>query len=103
MNNMIEKIRVMIADDERPAREFLKALLHRMEDIDLVGEAESGTEAIEKIRALKPDLALLDLQMPEATGLEVVKALRKNQTPLVAFVTAFDDFAIQAFTASRLA
>ncbi|MBK7706514.1 MAG: response regulator transcription factor [Acidobacteria bacterium] len=94
---MIEKIRIFVADDERPAREFLKSILRSMPDANLVGEAESGAEAIEKIRELKPDLALLDLQMPEATGIEVVKALRKNQTPLVAFVTAFDEFAVQAF------
>ena len=64
---------------------------------EIVGEAENGAEAIELIKRKKPDLALLDLQMPEVTGLEVVKLLRKNQMPLVAFVTAYDEYAIQAF------
>ncbi|CAN5290408.1 LytTR family DNA-binding domain-containing protein [soil metagenome] len=93
MNNL----RIIIADDERPAREFLKGILREFEMVEIVGEAENGAEAIEIIKDLKPDLALLDLQMPEITGIEVVKLLRKSQMPLVAFVTAFDEFAIQAF------
>ncbi len=93
----MNKLRVMIADDERPARLFLKSILQNFDDVEIVGEAENGIEAIEIIKATKPDLALLDLQMPEATGLEVVKLLRKNQLPLVAFVTAYDEFAVKAF------
>lgn len=87
----------MIADDERPARMFLKTILQDFEDVEIVGEAENGAEAIEIIKTTKPDLALLDLQMPEATGLDVVRLLRKTQMPLVAFVTAYDEYAIQAF------
>ena len=94
---METKLRVMIADDERPARLFLKSLLTAFENVEIVGEAENGAEAVEIIEKLKPDLALLDLQMPEITGLEVVKLLRKKNMPLVAFVTAYDEFAIQAF------
>jgi len=93
----METIRIFIADDERPAREYLKRLLSELEGVDTVGEAENGTEALEAIRTLKPDLALLDLQMPEMSGIEVVRQLRKTQMPLVAFVTAFDDYAVQAF------
>jgi DNA-binding LytR/AlgR family response regulator len=93
----MNKLRVIIADDERPARLFLKAILQEFENVEIIGEAENGSEALEIIREKKPDLALLDLQMPELTGLEVVKMLRKNQMPLVAFVTAFDEFAVQAF------
>lgn len=93
----MDKIRLIIADDERPAREFLKNILREFEDVKLVGEAENGAEAIEIIKEQKPDLALLDLQMPEITGLEVVKLLRKSQMPLIAFVTAYDEFAVQAF------
>lgn len=91
------KLRIVIADDERPARNFLKALLETFEDVEIIGEAENGAEAIEIIEKTKPDLALLDLQMPEVSGLEVVKLLRKNSLPLVAFVTAYDEFAVQAF------
>ena len=93
----MNKLRVIIADDERPAREFLKVVLRDFEDVEIVGEAENGAEAIEIIKQTKPDLALLDLQMPEISGLEAVKTLRKSQMPLVAFVTAFDEYAVQAF------
>lgn len=93
----MEKLRIIIADDERPAREFLKAVLREFEDAELVGEAENGADALEMIKRLKPDLALLDLRMPEISGLEAVRLLRKSQMPLVAFVTAYDEYAIQAF------
>jgi len=93
----MNKLRIVIADDERPARFFLKSILQHFEDAEVVGEAENGAEAIEIIKETKPDLALLDLQMPEATGIDVVKLLRKSQLPLVAFVTAYDEFAVQAF------
>lgn len=91
------KLRIVIADDERPARSFLKNLLAEFEDAEMVGEAENGAQAVEIIEKQKPDLALLDLQMPEVSGLEVVKLLRKSALPLVAFVTAYDEFAVQAF------
>jgi YesN/AraC family two-component response regulator len=74
----MNKLRIIIADDERPAREFLKAVLRDFEDVEIVGEAENGAEAVEIIKQTKPDLALLDLQMPEVSGLEAVKLLRKN-------------------------
>jgi DNA-binding LytR/AlgR family response regulator len=98
----MNKLRIIIADDERPAREFLKSILREFEDVEIVGEAENGAEAIEIIKREKPDLALLDLQMPEITGLEVVKMLRKSQMPLVAFVTAYDEFAVQAFEVNAI-
>lgn len=94
---MNEKLQVLIADDERPAREFLKNILREFENISIVGEASDGAEAVEKIKELKPDLALLDLQMPEMSGLEVVKNLSEDETPFIAFVTAYDEFAVQAF------
>jgi two-component system LytT family response regulator len=93
----MNKLRVVIADDERPAREFLKSLLRDFTEIELVGEAENGADAVELIKEKRPDLALLDLQMPEMSGIEAVKTLRKSQMPLVAFVTAFDNYAVQAF------
>ncbi len=71
--------------------------MREFENVSLVGEAENGAEAVEKIKLLKPDLALLDLQMPEMSGLEVVKNLAENETPFVAFVTAFDEYAVKAF------
>ncbi|MBK8058807.1 MAG: response regulator [Gemmatimonadetes bacterium] len=91
------RLRVVIADDERPARAFLSNLLASHGDVEIVGEATTGTEAVELIQDLRPDLALLDLQMPELDGLGVVRLLRKDVLPLVAFVTAFDEYAVQAF------
>lgn len=93
----MNKLRVIIADDERPAREFLKSILREFEHVELVGEAENGADAVELIKASKPDLALLDLKMPEMSGIEAVRLLRKNEMPQVAFVTAHDEFAVQAF------
>ncbi|MEK7833234.1 MAG: LytTR family DNA-binding domain-containing protein [Acidobacteriota bacterium] len=96
-NKMNDLLRVVIADDERPARSFLAAMLRGFEDVALIGEAENGAEAVELIEQTKPDLALLDLQMPEVDGLGVVRLLRKSQMPLIAFVTAYDEFAVRAF------
>jgi two-component system LytT family response regulator len=91
------RLRVIVADDERPARRFLTGLLADRPDIEMAGEASSGDEAIALIQAQRPDLALLDLQMPDGGGLDVVRRLPRPQLPLVAFVTAFDDFAVEAF------
>lgn len=94
-------LRVVIADDERPARHFLLALLRGSPDVEVVGEAADGAEAVEVIARTRPDLALLDLQMPELDGLGVVRALdralRRDAMPLVAFVTAYDQYAVRAF------
>ena len=91
------KLRVLIADDERPARSFLASVLRKFDDVEIVGEAANGMEAVALIESLQPDLALLDLQMPELDGLGVVQLLPKNRTPLVAFVTAYDEHAVRAF------
>jgi two-component system LytT family response regulator len=91
------KLRIVIADDERPARSFLAAALRDFEDVDIVGEAENGAEAVEMIERVQPDLVLLDLQMPEVDGIGVVRLLRKSRMPLVAFVTAYDEYAVKAF------
>jgi two-component system LytT family response regulator len=86
-----------VADDERPARHALIGLLAECADVTLVGEAQNGTEAIQAIEQTRPDVALLDLQMPEVDGLGVVRLIRRDRLPLVAFVTAFDEYAVQAF------
>lgn len=93
----MDKVRVIIADDERPARSFLAATLQGFEDVKLVGEATNGLEAVTLIEQERPDLALLDLQMPEMDGIAVVQALKKSYLPLIAFVTAYDDYAVRAF------
>lgn len=94
---METKLRVAIADDERPARSFLAAMLRTFPDVDLIGEATTGAEAVELIEKERPDLALLDLQMPEVDGLGVVRLIRKDRLPLIAFVTAYDEYAVRAF------
>lgn len=90
-------LRVVIADDERPARAFLTSLLRDFDDVEVVGEATNGAEAIEVIEDKRPDMALLDLQMPELDGLEVVRLLNRKHMPIVAFVTAYDEYAVRAF------
>jgi two-component system, LytTR family, response regulator len=90
-------VSVVVADDERPARRFLTGLLKTCDGVQLLGEAASGEEAITLIQRERPHLALLDLQMPELGGLDVVRRLPAEALPLIAFVTAFDDHAIEAF------
>ena len=97
MTTMPKLLRVVLADDERPARRFLINLLNTFPDVEIVGEATNGTDAINLIETLKPDLALLDLNMPEAGGLDVVRLIKAGATPSIAFVTAYDEFAVQAF------
>jgi two-component system LytT family response regulator len=94
---MSPTLRVVVADDERPARAFLVAMLRGCEDVEVVGEASGGAEAVALIEAARPDLALLDLQMPEVDGLSVVRLVRKPYLPLIAFVTAYDEYAVRAF------
>jgi two-component system LytT family response regulator len=94
---MTERIRVIVADDERPARSFLTSMLRRRPDIDIVGEAETGVEAVSLIERERPDVAFLDLQMPELDGLGVVRVLKRRHMPLVVFVTAYEEYALRAF------
>jgi two-component system LytT family response regulator len=96
------RLRVLVADDERPARSFLVALLRSFEDVVVVAEAESGQEAVRAIERERPDLALLDLQMPELDGIGVVRMLKKGDAPLVAFVTAYDEHAVRAFEVNAI-
>lgn len=94
-------IRTLIIDDEQPARERLKQLLGAHPDVDIVGEADDGVQAAEQIAALSPDLVLLDIQMPGASGLDVAASLGKPR-PAVIFCTAFDQYAVDAFELSAL-
>jgi two-component system, LytTR family, response regulator len=91
------RLRVVVADDERPARSFLVSLLRSFDDVAVVGEAASGKDAVAIIEKERPDLALLDWQMPELNGIGVVRMLKKEAMPLVAFVTAYDEYAVRAF------
>jgi two-component system, LytTR family, response regulator len=94
-------IRTLVVDDEQPARERLKQLLTAHADVEVVGEADDGVEAAEKIAELSPDLVMLDIQMPGASGLDVAASLGRPR-PAVIFCTAFDQYAVDAFELSAL-
>lgn len=89
-------IRTLLVDNERPARDRLRQMLTALPDMEVVGEAADGVEAIEQIAALRPDLIFLDIQMPGCSGLEVAASL-PSPRPRVIFCTAFDQYAIDAF------
>lgn len=93
-------LRALIVDDEALARRDLRQHLKSMDNIQLIGEAKNGREAIRKIRELSPDLVILDTQMPGMDGFDVIMELGDEEMPTILFVTAFDDFAIKAFTVS---
>jgi DNA-binding LytR/AlgR family response regulator len=93
-------IGTLIVDDEPLARERLKRLLSDIEGVELIGEAESGQQAVEMIEEQNPDLVLLDIQMPGLDGFEVIEAL--EEPPPVIFVTAYDAYAIRAFEVNAL-
>ncbi len=89
-------LRVLLVDDEAPARGRLRQLLSERPDLEIVGEAEDGVEAIERIHELTPDVVFLDIQMPGCTGLDVAASLGPAR-PAVIFCTAFDQHAVDAF------
>ena len=91
------KIRTLIVDDEPLARDRVKRLLRDETDISIIGECGNGAQAIKTIRSEKPDLVFLDIQMPEKNGFEVIRALDAKTVPTVIFVTAYDQYALQAF------
>ncbi len=95
-------IRTLIVDDEPVARRVLREGLELFPDVLVIGEAENGKEALQKIEKLAPDLVFLDLQMPVMSGFELVAALGDDPTPVIIIVTAFDQHAIQAFEAGAV-
>jgi two-component system LytT family response regulator len=92
--------RTLLIEDERLAREELKSLLKDFMEIEIVGEARNGSEALEMIKKLSPDLLFLDINMPEMNGFEMIKHL--VEIPQVIFVTAYDEFALKAFEVNAL-
>lgn len=95
-------IRTLIIDDVQLARERLKRCLADHPDVEVVGECDNGEKAVKAIRALAPDLIFLDVQMPALDGFGVIEALKAERTPAVIFVTAYNEYAIQAFEVNAL-
>jgi DNA-binding LytR/AlgR family response regulator len=88
-------LRTIIAEDEKLARQRLKRLLNKYDDIQIIGEAEDGGTALEMVNELKPDILFLDIQMPVMTGVEIVA--RFTHLPHIIFTTAYDQYAVNAF------
>jgi two-component system, LytTR family, response regulator len=95
-------IRVLVVDDEPLARRNLTVLLRRDPDVGLIGECESGADALREIRRTRPDLVFLDVQMPECDGFDVLELLGAEGPPAIVFVTAHDEYALRAFEAGAL-
>jgi two-component system, LytTR family, response regulator len=96
------KIRTVIVDDEPLARSNLAVLLRLDPEIEIVSECGSGVDAAAEIRAAKPDLVFLDVQMPECDGFDVLELLGNDVPPAIIFVTAYDQYALRAFEAGAL-
>jgi two-component system LytT family response regulator len=93
----VAELRVLVVDDEPLVREGLVSFLKREAEVRVLGEARDGVEAVARIRELRPDLVLLDVQMPGMDGLAVVAALEPDERPAIVFVTAHGEYAIRAF------
>ena len=91
------RIRVVIADDELLARKFIRRMLKQDPEVEIIAECSNGAEAVATIRKEKPDLVLLDVQMPEMDGFAVLDAVRLDHLPEIIFTTAYESYAIRAF------
>jgi DNA-binding LytR/AlgR family response regulator len=98
----MSELRTLIVDDEPIARQVLREELSGFDDVAVAGEAASGDEALAQIARLKPDLVLLDLQMPGLSGFDVIHRMPPDALPVVIIVTAYDQHAIRAFEAGAL-
>jgi two-component system LytT family response regulator len=94
-------MRILIVDDERPARDKLRRMLEQESGVAAIDEACDGIEALQRIGEFRPDALFLDIQMPELSGIELAASL-PAPAPLVVFVTAFDEYAIRAFDADAI-
>jgi two-component system LytT family response regulator len=96
------KLRTLLVDDEALSRRGLELRLRVASDIEIVGQCTNGREALLAIRELKPDLVFLDIQMPVMSGFDVLAELQPHELPMIVFVTAYDQFAVQAFEARAI-
>ncbi|KFC76496.1 LytTR family DNA-binding domain-containing protein [Massilia sp. LC238] len=94
-------MRVLIVDDERPARERLRRMLALEAGIEAIGEASDGIDALRQLAQFRPDALLLDVEMPELSGIDLAASL-PAPAPLVVFVTAYDEYALRAFDANAI-
>jgi two-component system LytT family response regulator len=98
----VHKIRTLVVDDEPMARERVLALLEQQPDIEVVGEAADGQQAVTAIERLEPELVFLDVQIPVMDGFGVIRAVTPQRMPMVVFTTAYDEYALQAFEVHAL-
>ena len=103
MSTGIRPTRVLIVDDEPLARAHMREMLAEAGGVEVIGECGDGRDAVRRIRAEAPDLVLLDVQIPELDGFAVVREIGAERMPMVIFVTAYDEYALQAFDVSALA
>ena len=97
-----KKIRALIVDDEPLARQNIRLLLEADAEVEIVGEAGDGAEAVRAVRRHSPDLLFLDVQMPELSGFDVLAQLDAERLPAIVFVTAYDHYALRAFEVHAL-
>ena len=99
---MTTGLRALIVDDEPLARDLLRTMLAQVGGVTIIGESGDGGDAIMQIESLQPDVVFLDIQMPEGSGFDVVRALDPEVLPAIVFVTAFDQYALRAFEVHAL-
>ena len=95
----VSKIRALIVDDEPLARDRIREMLKEHPEIEVIGEARNGREAIDAVVSHNPDLVFLDVQMPDLDGFDVLQNLNGERLPVIIFVTAYDQHALRAFDA----
>jgi two-component system, LytTR family, response regulator len=98
----VTKIRTLVVDDEPMARERILGLLSQESDVEVVGQCSDGVQAVSAIQQLAPELVFLDVQMPAVDGFGVIREVGADRMPMVVFVTAYDEYALQAFEVHAL-
>jgi len=98
----VKPIRALVVDDELLAREIIREMIRRDPEIDIVGECGNGLDAVTMIETERPDMVFLDIQMPEMDGFAVIEAVGAQAMPVVIFVTAYDQYAVNAFKVHAL-
>jgi two-component system LytT family response regulator len=93
----MQKLRTIIVDDEPLALKLLSTVLSEIADVEVIAECSNGKQAVEAVTELEPELIFLDIQMPGMNGFDVIKSLQTEIMPMVVFVTAFDQYAVDAF------